>query len=94
VWGKRKAGGKKHGVRYESLGFESEVVQEEAVRGEREPSYISRLGRVRERGSLLRGREACYSPEADGERRCVLIGLIGTDGTTWVKGNQGKGDCL
>jgi len=45
VWGKRKAGGKKHGMRYESLGFESEVVQEEAVRGEREPSYISRLGR-------------------------------------------------
>jgi hypothetical protein len=83
--GEEESWGKKHGVRYESLGFESEVVQEEAVRGEGEPSYKVGSGVVGERGSLLRGKEACYSPEAEGERRCVLIsliGLIGTNSTT------------
>jgi len=52
VWGKRKAGGKKHGVRYESLGFGSEVVQEEAVRWGRRAFFIRRQRRSRGKREL------------------------------------------
>jgi len=42
MWGERKARGKKHGLRYESLGFESEVVREEAVRWGRRAFFTRR----------------------------------------------------
>jgi hypothetical protein len=62
VWGKRKAVGRKHSMRFEPINFEIEVGQEEAVRWEGEPTLREGGGVVGERGSLLREKDACYSP--------------------------------
>jgi hypothetical protein len=42
VWEKRKAVGRRHRGRYESLGFEIEVSQEEPVRWGRRAFFIRR----------------------------------------------------
>jgi hypothetical protein len=49
VWGRRKAVRRKHSMRFESINFEIEVGQEEAVRWGRRAYFIRRQRRGRGR---------------------------------------------
>jgi hypothetical protein len=56
VWGKRKAVGRKHSTRFESINFEIEIGHEEAVRWERRAFFTRRQRRGRGKREFAPGK--------------------------------------